>query len=346
MPGCSPSSPPVFKILEPFIRPIVWALLLAFLLFPVNQAARRALRGRRGGAAILLTLGVVFGIVGPSAFLAVAFANQASDLFGRLQAVAGEYHVARLSDLLRVPIIDRVVQWAQRVAPVTAEQIDGWVVNAAKTLLQFLVATSGSVVVGALGTLVGLLVMLFLLFFFLRDGEDAVQQLMRLIPMDAKRQSDLLEHLSAVTRAVVFGSLVTALVQGTLVGISFALVGLPSPLVFGVLAAVASLVPLFGTALIWAPGAVALAFQQRWGAALFVLIWSLAVVATADNFIRPFFISGRAQISTLPVFLGLAGGLTAFGLIGLVLGPVIVALALALIRFAEQSRSGNAEKPG
>jgi predicted PurR-regulated permease PerM len=328
----------LFKILQPFIGSILWAVLLAFLLFPVNRAARRALGGRRGAAAILLTLGVVFTIIGPAGFLAVAFATQASALFGRLQAVAGRYQIGRLSDLLRIPIIDRVVQWAESVAPVTADQIQGWFLNAAQTLLQLLVATSGSFVVGALSTLVSLLVTLFLLFFSLRDGEEMVGRLMRLIPMDPKRQAHLVEHLSAVTRAVVFGSLLTALVQGTLVGVAFALAGLPFPVVFGVLAAVASLVPLVGAALIWVPGAAALAFQQRWGAVIFVTAWGLALVSTADNVIRPLFVSGRARISTLPVFLGLAGGIAAFGPIGMVLGPVIVALVLALLRFAEESR--------
>jgi predicted PurR-regulated permease PerM len=150
----------------------------------------------------------------------------------------------------------------------------------------------------------------------------------------------------------VFGSLITAIVQGTLVGVSFALVGLPSPVVFGVLAMLAALVPLFGTALIWVPATGLLVAQRRWGAAIFMLAWSIVVVSGSDNVVRPLFISGRAQISTLPVFLGLAGGLSAFGPIGIVLGPVIVALVLALLRFAEESRQpapvmavGAAESP-
>jgi predicted PurR-regulated permease PerM len=336
----------VFKIIQPFIGAILWSILLAFLLFPVNRALRRALGGRRAASAMLLTLGAILVLIGPASFLAVAFTRQATDLFVRLQAAAGEYRGIQLSDLLRVPVVDRLIRWAESVAPVTADQIEAWFVNAAKTLLGLVVSSSGAVVVEALSTLVGLIVMLFLLFFFLRDGEEMVEKVLILIPMDAERQAHLIAHLSAVTRAVVFGSLVTALVQGTLVGLAFALARLPSPLVFGGLAAVASLVPLFGSALVWVPGAGALAFQGRWGAAIFVALWGLVVVTSADNFIRPFFISGRAQITTLPVFLGLAGGVSAFGPIGMVLGPVIVALVLALLRFAEESRAGAPAKAG
>lgn len=330
----------LLRILQPFIGAILWSLLLAFLLFPVNRALRRALGGRRGAAAILLTLGVILLLIGPATLLAVAFANQAADLFARLQTAAGQYHIARPSDLLRIPVVDRFIRWAEARAPVSAEQLSDWLVGAAKALLQVLVSTSGVFVAEALGTLVSVIVTLFLLFFFLRDGEAMVRRAMFLIPLDAERQAHLVEHLSAVTRAVVFGSLLTALVQGTLVGIAFALAGLPSPVVFGALAAGAALVPLFGSALVWVPGAGALGFQGRWGAATFVLLWGIVVVSGADNVVRPLFISGRAQISTLPVFLGLAGGIAAFGPIGMVLGPVIVALALALLGFAEESRKG------
>jgi predicted PurR-regulated permease PerM len=182
--------------------------------------------------------------------------------------------------------------------------------------------------------------MLFLLFFFLRDGDQMLATAVRLIPMTPERRGQLVGHVAAVTRAVVFGSLFTALVQGLLVGVGFALVGLPSPVVFGAVAAVASLIPFVGTALVWVPAVGVLFLQGRWIAALFLAAWSVAVVSSADNVVRPLFISGRAQISTLPVFLGLLGGVTAFGPIGLVVGPVVVALTLALLRFADEARAG------
>jgi predicted PurR-regulated permease PerM len=214
-------------------------------------------------------------------------------------------------------------------------------VSGAQALLQGLVAVSGSFVVGALNALVGLSITLFLLFFFLRDGEQMVATAVRLIPMAPERRDQLVETVAAVTRAVVFGSLLTALAQGLLVGIGFALVGLPSPVVFGAVAAVASLIPYVGTALIWVPAVGVLFLQGRWVAALVLAVWSVAVVSSADNVVRPLFISGRAQIATLPVFLGLIGGITAFGPIGLVVGPVVVALTLALLRFAEEARAGT-----
>ncbi len=328
----------VVRMLRPFIGAILWSVLLAFLLYPVNRSLRRGLGGRRAAAAALLTLAVIVLVVVPAFMLAVAFTAQASDLFRRLQAAAGHYQIARPSDVLRIPVVLQFLQWVETIAPVSAEQVQNWLVGAATTLLQLIVGAGGIFVVEALGTVVSLVVTLFLVFFFLRDGEDIVAHALRLVPLGAERQAQLVEHLSAVTRAVVFGSLITAVVQGILVGVAFALTSLPSPVVFGVLATVAALVPLFGTALVWVPAAGVFAIHGRWGAAMFMVAWGIVVVSGSDNLVRPLFISGRAQISTLPVFLGLAGGLSAFGPIGMVLGPVIVALALALLGFAEESQ--------
>ena len=172
----------IFRIVQPFIGAVLWGLLLAFLLFPVNERLRRALGGRRGAAAIVLTLAVILLLVGPATLLAVAFANQASELVGHVQKTAAQYQIARPSDLLRIPILDGIMRWIEELVPVTAEQIQGGMVEGAKGLLQVLASFSGSFFVGALGAVVGLVMTLLLLFFFLRDGEVMVQTVLLLIP--------------------------------------------------------------------------------------------------------------------------------------------------------------------
>jgi predicted PurR-regulated permease PerM len=330
----------LFVIVRPFLEAILWSMLLAFLLSPAQRAVTGLLGGRAPLAAILLTVLTAVVLIAPGPLLAVAFARQARELFARGQKLVAESGIAGAGDLLEIPIVSRVIRWAETMAPVSADQIHDWLASGAQALLQGLVAVSGAFVVGALNALVGLGITLFLLFFFLRDGDRMVATAVGLIPMAAERRSHLVDHIAAVIRAVVFGSLLTALVQGLLVGVGFAVVGLPSPVVFGAVAAVAALIPLIGTALVWVPAAGVLFLQGRWIAGLLLLGWSVAVVSSADNVVRPLFISGRAQISTLPVFLGLLGGVSAFGPIGLVVGPVVVALTLALLRFAEESRGG------
>ena len=326
-----------FRVLQPFLDPLLWSGLLAFLLFPVNVRLRRAVRGRKDGAALLLTLAAILVIVIPALLLMTVFVTQASELVGRLR-MDGGVRLIQPSDLLKFPLLEQAIQHITQMVPVTAEQIEGWTVEGGKRLLQTLISMSGSIFAGALGAFVNVLIALFLFFFFLRDGDEGVGRVLRLIPMEEGRMAHLVEHLSAVTRAVVLGALMTALVQGALVGVGFAIVRLPSPVVFAVLAALSALLPLVGTALVWAPAALVLAAQGRYGAAIFMALWGGLVVTFSDNVVRPLFISGRAQISTLTVFIGLLGGLSAFGAIGMFLGPVFVALILALIEFVEESR--------
>lgn len=329
-----------FRIFEPFVAPVYWAFLLAFTFFRVNRLVRALVRGRRGAAAGLMTLGVAVGIVGPAALVAVAFANQAVQLGHRLAVLAERYQIAGPTDLLRLPVVGSAIDWLRQRFGVDDAQLRDWLVQGSQSAVQFLLARGGGVLLGVFGILGMLSVTLFVLFFFFRDGDALVERLVRIIPYDARRKEKLQRHLEGVTRAVVFGTVVTALVQGTLLGIGFWITGVPSPVVFGALTAVASFVPLVGTALVWVPAAIYLWAQGVLWKTLFLVVWSLAIVGTADNFLRPFLVSGKSRVGTLTVFFGGLGGLAAFGFVGLFLGPVILALVLALLEFADET--GNA----
>jgi predicted PurR-regulated permease PerM len=158
--------------------------------------------------------------------------------------------------------------------------------------------------------------------------------------MAREERTRLFGHLASVLRAMVYGTGVTAIVQGVLIAIGFAVAGLPSPIVFGVLAALFALVPMAGTPVVWVPAVIVLAAQQRYYAAVALLIWG-AFVVTIDNFLRPWLVSGRAPVSTLTVFIGVLGGVAAFGPIGIVLGPLVLALAISLMDFALEARPGD-----
>ena len=329
----------LLSILKPFFDSLLWAGLLAFLVAPLHRLFTRKLGGRPALSAFLLTLAGALFVLIPAVVTAIIFAGQATDLMGTLEELAERYKIAQPSDILQMPALDQAFQWIGKFVPVPPAQIRGWVLDGGKSLLTLLIASSGAFFAGVLGVVVEVGLTLFLLFFFLRDGGEAVTRAVRLIPLSPERKADLVGHLSAVTRAVALGTLLTALVQGTLVGLSFAFTGLSSPVVFGVLASLAALVPLVGSSLVWVPAAIMLAVQGRVGAAAFLVFWGMVVVSLVDNIVRPLVVSGRAQISTLPVLLGLMGGLATFGAIGIVLGPVVIALALALLRFAEEEQA-------
>jgi predicted PurR-regulated permease PerM len=325
-----------YRLLLPFIAPLLWALLFTLALHPLHQRLTRWLRGRQQMSAILLVTLTFLALVGPLAGISATFVHQASELLQTLQAwlnTQGHDPVA----LTDQPILQDALHWLSDNLGITLQDVRSWIEEAAHASVSIVASASGKLFLGALGTIVGLLLTLFFMFFFIRDGSAMLNGIRALVPMPADKRMELFAYLAAVTRAVMFGVGLTALVQGTLIGIALLIIGAPSPLVLGVLAALFALLPIGGTALIWIPAALILFAEQRWGAGIFMLIWGVLVSLT-DNFLKPLLISGRAQVATLTVFIGVLGGVRAYGPIGLFLGPVVLALAIALIEFTLQTQ--------
>lgn len=334
----------LYHILLPFFGPFAWALFLSFLLQPIHMRFSRVLGGRENLSAALLTFAMLLILIGPLTALSAAFAVQVADLLRYAQQVATDHRPADLSDLATIPIIGPGFAWVQENFGVTLAQVQGWAVEGARSVLQVLASMGGKIFVGAVGTVIGFVLTMFLLFFMIRDGHDLALTFRALIPASAVDKNRLFKHLASVTRAMVYGTGVTAITQGTLIGIGFAILGLPSPIVFGVLAALFALVPMAGTPVVWVPAVLILSAQQRFGAALFLLIWGIGVTLI-DNFLRPYLVSGRANVGTLTVFIGVLGGVSTFGAIGVFLGPLVLALVIALIRYTLEVREVTPDSP-
>ena len=326
-------------IFAPFIGPMAWAAFLAFLLDPLNLRLRRRLTDRSIAAGVLTILAPIV-ILLPLSALSIDFVAQISALLQKLQQSAAALDIKSLSDLQQFPWIARVNVWLEVHSGISAEQIQSWLISGTREVLRRAASKGGGFFLGALGSLFGFGIMLFLLFFFLRDGDAMLARVRRLIPLDEVRKERLFRQLSGVTRAIVVGTSVTAFLEGVLIGAGFSIAGLPSPVVFGVLAALLSMLPVGGAALVWGPAVIWLFVDGRWGYGIFMLAWGL-LISGLDNVLRPWLISGRARISALAVFIGVRGGISAFGTIGLIAGPVVLSLALALVEFAEESRSPN-----
>ena len=324
----------VWRIVQPLWQPLVWAALLGALLAPLNARLAARLGGRRRLAASITTVGVVLLVLLPLIAIGGAVAAQASQLVGRIDTTS--LRTANL-DLSSYPVLARPLQWLESTAGVSLTQIESWVVMGARRLLEVVASSGGSVFLGAVGTIVSFLLMLFVLFFVLRDGPRFAESVVRMLPIEPALRGKLWRHLIDVTRAVFMGIGLTALAQGILLGIGFAIAGLPSPLVFAVIGTLFALVPVVGTAVVWVPATLWLLLQGHPGYALFLAGWSILVVGSADNFLRPILISGRVEVPTLAVFIGVMGGLSAFGFIGLFVGPIVLGLLVALFRFATEA---------
>jgi len=326
----------VWRIVEPIWQPLLWAALLGGLLAPWNLRLSRRLGDRPRLASGLTTALAILLFLVPVGVVTGAVTAQAAQLVKRLEGHVPQAASAASLDLSRLPWLQEALAWLDQNTGVSATQLQGWLVEGTRNLLERIASSGGSVVLGAVGTVVSFMLMLFVLFFVLRDGPAFARKVVRLLPIEERRRSRLWQHLQAVTRAVFVGIGLTALVQGVLVGIGFWIAGLPSPLVFGVLAALFALVPFVGTLIVWGPGAIFLAIQGDFGQAIFLAIWGVVVVGMVDNFLRPMLISGRVQVPTIAVFIGVMGGLSAFGFIGLFLGPIVLGLLVALFSFESE----------
>ena len=335
----------VLRIVEPIWQPLTWAALLGGLLAPWNLRLSRRLGHRpRLASACTTALAVLLFLV-PLGIIAGAVTAQAAQLLRRLEGrglPGGSYPTL---DLSSTPWLQQALAWLDETAGISAAQLQGWIVEGARHVLERLVSSGGSFVLGAVGTVVSFLLMLFVLFFALRDGPELAVKVVRMLPIEEHRRSRLWQHLQDVTRAVFMGIGLTALIQGFLVGLGFWIAGLPSPLVFGVLAALFALVPVVGTAIIWGPGVIWLLSQGELGHAIFLAAWGAIVVGMVDNFLRPMLISGQVQVPTLAVFVGVMGGLSAFGFIGLFLGPIVLGLLVALFRYESEDLDATRAAP-
>jgi predicted PurR-regulated permease PerM len=323
----------VWRIVSPLWQPLLWAVLLGALLAPFNTRLAQRLGNRPRAASVVTTALAVLLFLLPVAIVTGAVTAQAAQLLSRLDQQVPPLGAPGSFDLSAVPWLEKPLAWLGEHTTISIPQLQAWLLGAAKHVLQTLMSSGGSFVLGALGTLVSFVLMLFVLFFVLRDGPALARTAVRMLPIEERRRTRLWQHLADVTRAVFMGIGLTAMIQGTLVGIGFWISGLPSPLVFGVLAMLFALVPIVGTVIVWAPAALFLATRGDYGHALFLALWGAILVGMVDNFLRPLLISGRSSVPTLAVFVGVMGGLAAFGFIGLFLGPIVLGLLVALFRF-------------
>ncbi|MEO7386625.1 MAG: AI-2E family transporter [Gammaproteobacteria bacterium] len=323
------------RILGPVVQPLCWALVFAVLLAPAQQRLTVRLGNRRTLAAAVLTATVLVVVAGPVTGLSGVMASEMGDLVAsaRKQSPQGGL---KIPELAQVPVAGQPLDELRKDLGVSRSSVRGWLNGFFDTGLEAVGPLTGRLFMGVLGTMTAFAFMLVLLFLTLRDGSRLLQRTDELIPWPKPVKDKLITDLCDVLRAIVFGTTVTAILQGILVGVAFAVVGLPAPVLFGSLAAVLAMLPVGGTAFVWGPGVVALAMQDRWGAASALALWGALLVGTMDNLLQPYLVAHRARIGTLTIFLGVIGGLAAFGVIGLILGPLILVLATELLQLLRE----------
>ncbi len=314
-------------VLSPFLASLAWAGILAYVTWPLHQRVCRQLPGRPALAALLMTLGVAATLLVPLVWVMFTLAADVAAASATLRQIAAHGLPALPPGVQAWPGSDWIIAQYQRV------QADPAWVRAQIDALGLTNPTALKLLAGGIGRNVakfGLAV--FALFFLYRHGVSVLTQFRGVATRwlgEAAR--GYIQAVGVTVRAVVFGIVLTALAQGILAGLGYWVAGLAAPALWGVITALVSLIPFVGP-VVWIGLSLTLLANGETGAALGLFLWGALVVSWVDNVIRPLVISGPTRIPFLLVFLGVLGGLHAFGLIGLFLGPVLLAVSVAIWR--------------
>jgi predicted PurR-regulated permease PerM len=317
-----------FVVLQPFLIPVTWAGILVYVTWPIYRRLHHWLPGRTNLAALLMTLLLALVLILPVVWLLLLMRSEVAEAYQKIMGQVNQGHINLPEEVRRLPWIgERLGAFFDRLNSDPAAlkaQIRSW--------SDWGMTHAGDVLGGVGRNLAKLGFALLTVFFLYRDGEDFFRQTRDVLGrMLGQRTSDYIEAIGATTRAVVYGIVLTALAQGLLSGLGYAVAGVEGAIFLGAVTALIAMVP-FGTPFAWGSVSLWLLMQGQVWPAIGLALWGAIVVSWVDNFIRPLVISSATKIPFLLVMFGVLGGLAAFGMVGLFLGPVILAVMLAVWR--------------
>ena len=311
----------VFLVFEPFLAPLAWAVVLVVVSYPVY--ARLARKWGPTLAATASTVGVVLILIVPALLVTGAFVHQGVEAVQEVQQQIQSGHFSWVNDLwLRVQA---------RFPDANPGNLTTVIHRYADAGAAYLGSRLGAVLRNTAVFLFHLAVMILAMFYLFRDGDSIVARLREVLPFEKSHRDKMIDETRELIFASVTSSLVAAVAHGILGGLAFGLTGIRAPIFWGVMMGFFSLIPLVGSALIWVPAAISLMVDGHIGMGIALMIFCSVIVGLVDNIIRPWMISGRAEMGGLVVFISVLGGISVFGMLGVVLGPIVVAAGASML---------------
>lgn len=329
-----------YVVLKPFLVPCIWAAILAYVSWPLHIRVSRVIRRRQTVAALVTTLLVSLVLVVPIIWLVFTMQSELVRAWAEVQVLLAKKPQLP-SSLLELPLVGPWLseRWTQLVADpgVLQSGFRQWISQSADEVTG---------VVGGVGrNAAKLFIALFAMFFFLRDGARFFSQMRSVLEgLLGPQARDYLKAIGDTTQAVVYALVLAALAQGVVAGIGYAIAGLSAPIFLGAMTSLVALIPL-ATPITWLSLGIWLIITGKLGAGVFLLIWGAALVSTVDNVVRPLVISNTTRMPFLLVVFGVLGGVIAFGLVGLFIGPVVLAVSLAIWREWLEHRRQSLQPP-
>lgn len=340
----------LYALLEPFLTPIAWAILLAFLVHQALTMLNRIVKNRTVCAG-LLTIVIALGVILPAVWLSARMLHELQNLYREISTIpaSGSFHGAS-EWIRRSPLGARGAALLERHGFNLEDEIHTIAVRAAKAMSDYVLAHGGTVASNIAGFVFHFAIALLTFFYLLRDGETYYEALRDLTPLHEEDKAAIFDTLRLTLSSVMRGLMLTALLDGVALGLGYFILGVPYWALLALASAAAGLLPLGGTALVWLPITLYLIFTSGWTSAILLASWAIVTVVVMDNLVKPVAMRHGTNLPTLVLFLGLAGGLEVYGPIGIFAGPAIVAVFTALLgvyrrTYVTESEAGSVAAP-
>lgn len=324
-----------FLVLRPFLTPLAWGAVLSIVFYPVYAFLIRYLKWKSISSALTLALILVI-IIGPVSYLAVLMVSEIE----HLASIVEEKEPASLQKILEKPEVSWVLQRIEMIFNVQGKDIATVISNNISALVNQLVGQITKGVKNVVGVFLNFVLMAFSIFFLLRDGPGFINRLRDYLPF-SEEQKDRLEFMAkGMVVSVVYGGVVVAIVQGLIGGTAFYILGIKTPVIWGAAIAIMSFVPVLGTFSIWGPATVYLFLKGELVKSLVLFIVGTFGISLVDNILKPIIIGERTKMPTLIIFFSVLGGITVFGPIGVIMGPLVIAFFISVFEIFRNIEGG------
>jgi predicted PurR-regulated permease PerM len=337
----------LYALFEPFLTPIAWAILLAFLFHPALTALNGLIRNRTV-CSVILTVVIALGVILPATWLSARLLHEIQALYSQISTVTPNSGFHTVSDFIRHTHLGaKGAQLMERHGMKLEDEMRAVALRAAKTTSDYVVVHGGTVASNVASFVFHFAIALLTFFYLLRDGETYYESLRELTPLHEEDKSAIFETLRLTLSSVMRGLMLTALLDGVALAAAYLVLGVPYWALLALATAAAGLLPMGGTAIVWVPVSIYLAAETGWGSAAIMVAWAVVTLIVTDNFIKPVAMRHGTNLPTLVLFFGLAGGIKAYGPIGIFAGPAVVAIFAALLKVYRRTYIGepSAAKP-
>jgi predicted PurR-regulated permease PerM len=322
-----------YQIFLPFLTPITWAIVFCVVFYPVYAFSLRFIRLKAMASLATLTL-ILIVIIGPFSYISYALMSEVTDFVGR-----AEITTKRLGELLAD---ERIMTIIEKIEPYTgvegpSEEI---IIENTKKLGKKVVEGLSLGFTNAVSVAGNFVVMAFTIFFLFKDGPGFLEKIRDYLPFSESHRNRLVSQIKDMIVSTIYGGVVVAIVQGILGGAAFAALGIRSPVFWGCSIALMSFVPMVGTAIIWVPASLILLFQGAYAKGIALVLIGGLVISMVDNILKPLIIGGRTKMPTIIIFFTVLGGIKVFGLLGLIMGPLVFALFLSVFQIFKAIEGG------